>query len=231
MRRALLSLGFALVLAACGGGGPAHTRAARHQAGGPAPPSVPVSAGLLSGSRLLLDAQEPLSTGYAAGGSLYLAHTVPAAEHTAEIYAMTRLDPTSGRTVAVRRFFSTLDDTLLAGRSLWVTTSLGNATTLWRLDPHSLAVRSKVPVPSSWSTEGLTGSLAAAGGHLWVGAGKLDRVSLATGRVDRVIDPSPRSPVQLAADPRGPNPAPEPGLPAPDVHRSYRPAPVWPWLS
>jgi hypothetical protein len=40
----------------------------------------------------------------------------------------------------------------------------------------------------------------AAGGHLWVGAGTLDRVSLATGRVDRVVTARYRGPVQLAAD-------------------------------
>ncbi|MDQ6777422.1 MAG: hypothetical protein M3071_14660 [Actinomycetota bacterium] len=80
---------------------------------------------------------------------LALVHTVPAAEHTAEIYELTRLDPASGRTVALRRFSSTLDDTLLTGGSLWVTTTLGNTTSLWRLDPRTLPARSDVRVPSS----------------------------------------------------------------------------------
>jgi hypothetical protein len=36
-----------------------------------------------------------------------------------------------------------------------------------------------------------------------VGAGTLDRVPLRTGRVDRIIDPTHRGPVELAADPAG----------------------------
>jgi hypothetical protein len=82
-------------------------------------------------------------------------------------------------------------------------TRLGSLTSLWRLNPRSLAVRSEATVPSSPQTEGITGSLAAAGGRLWVGAGRLDRVSLASGRVDRVVAAPYPGPVQLAADAGG----------------------------
>jgi hypothetical protein len=58
-------------------------------------------------------------------------------------------------------------------------------------------------LPASQHTEGIAGSLAVAGGQLWVGVGMLDRVSLQTGRVDGVLDPSHRGPVQLAADRSG----------------------------
>ena len=152
---------------------------------------------------MLLDVPEPLSGGYVAGGSLYYSDTSPLGEHTGEIYRMTRVDPRSGRVLATRRFSGALDDTLLAGGSLWVTTSAEQLTSLWRLDPRTLAVRSEARVPSSPYTEEIAGSLAAAGGHLWVGAGTLDEMSLASGRVDRVVDPSHRGPVQLAADSTG----------------------------
>lgn len=143
------------------------------------------------------------SRGYAAGGSLYLMHTAPAGEHTGEIYELSRLDPVSGRILATRRFVSAFDSMLLVGGSMWATTSSFTQTFLWRLDPGSLAVRSEVRVPTSRFAEGIVGSLAAAGGTLWVGAGELDRVSLTTGRVERVVKAPYRGPVQLAADRAG----------------------------
>lgn len=151
----------------------------------------------------MLDAKEVPTAGYAAGGSLYLVQTIPAAEHTADVYELMRADPGSRRIVAARRFSSELDDTLLAGGTLWVTTSAGRQTSLWGLDPRSLVLRSHDRVPTSSSTEGIAGSLAAAGGHLWVGAGTVDRVSLTTGRVEMVVNPRYRGPVQLVADGSG----------------------------
>jgi hypothetical protein len=158
---------------------------------------------VLRGSGLPLDAKVPPSQGYAAGGSLYLTHAVPADEHTEEIYDMTRLDPGSGRVLAVRRFLSAVESVLLADGSLWVTTSAGQMTSLWKLDARSLAVQSEVDIPTSRYTEGIAGSLAVAGGHLWVAAGTLDRASLLTGRVDRVVRSPYRGPVQLASDHAG----------------------------
>jgi hypothetical protein len=197
--RFLILLGLALSVTACGGGGSARTGSTPASAG----LSTSSGEGLPSGSRLLLHVPKPLSAGYAAGGSLYYADTRPAGEHTGEIYEMTRLDPLSGRVAATHSFSSAVDSTVLAGGSLWVTTSTGDLTSLWRLDPRSLVVRSRHTVPSSPYNEGITGSLAVAGRELWVGAGTLDRVSLATGRVDRVVEPGHRGPVQLAADPTG----------------------------
>src|SRR5262249_18525042 len=108
-----------------------------------------------------------------------------------------------GRIVATHRFTSTLDDTLLDHGSLWVTTTVGRVTSLWRLDPGSLAVRSEVVLPSSRRTDGIAGTIAVAGAHLWVGDGSRDRVSLRTGKVDRVVQPRHPGPVQLAADATG----------------------------
>ena len=158
---------------------------------------------LPTGSRLLRDVAQPLSGGYAAGGSLYYAESIPVRQHTGEVYEMSRVDPVSGRALAGRRFPSSLDDTLLADGSLWVTTSAGDRTSLWRLDPRTLAVRSRLNLPSARPSEGIAGSLAVAGGHLWAGAGSLDRVSLRTGRVNRVVSPPYPGPVQVAADRSG----------------------------
>ena len=105
------------------------------------------------------------SAGYAAGASLYLTQTAPVSEHTGEIYKLSRVDARTRRILAARRFAGPLDDLLLAGGSLWATTGASN-TMLWRLDPRSLAVRSRASVPTSRFAEGIVGSLAAAGGGL-----------------------------------------------------------------
>jgi hypothetical protein len=144
-----------------------------------------------------------LSSGYLASGSLYYDETSPVGEHTGEDYELSRLAVASGRVLARRRWPNPVQGTLLADGSLWVTSSSGNRTSLWRLDPRSLAVRSVRALPSSRPSEGLAGSLAAAGGWLWVGAGSLDRVSLRTGLVDRIVNPPYPGPVQVVADQSG----------------------------
>lgn len=203
MWRLAILVGLALSLAACGSGGH-HQRtgagASPRSARRTAPTGLPAAATVADTGRVLFDLQEPVSKGYAAHGSLYLTHTVPADEHTEEIYDLDRVDPASGRVLATRRFTSLLDAMVLADHSLWVTATDGAVTSLWRLDPRSLAVRSRVTVPSSRHTEGIAGSLAAAGGQVWVGAGLLDRVSPATGRVVQAITPPHPGPVQLATD-------------------------------
>lgn len=209
MFRLTILLGLALSLAACGGGGHQRTGAAASPTGrgrrsaGTTAAGQPAAATVADAGRVLFSLQAPASKAYAAGGSLYLAHTVPADEHTEEIYDLNRVDPVSGRVLATHRFTSLLDDMVLADRSLWVTTTSGPATSLWRLDPRSLAVRSSVTLPSSRHSEGIAGSLAAAGDQLWVGAGLLDRVSPATGRVVQAISPPHPGPVQLAANSSG----------------------------
>jgi hypothetical protein len=199
MRGGVLAvLGLALTLAACGGGRSATTHST------PAPATQPATATALPrGSHLLLDADEPLSWAYAAGGSLYYAYSNPVGEHVGEDYELTRVTTSTGRVAAKRRFDTALDDTLLAHGSLWVTTTDGNGTSLWRLDPRSLRIQAEQPLPSSRYTEGIAGSLAVAGGHLWIGNGVIDRVSLQTGKVERVVQPRHRGPVQLASDPTG----------------------------
>jgi hypothetical protein len=158
-----------------------------------------------SGSRVLRTGVQPLSWGMAAGGSLFLTKDVTphAEEHTEVIDELMRLDPITGRVLAARPLDSSFSRALLARGSLWVSTESRREMWLSRLDPRSLNVRSRIVLPGVGQTEGLTGSLAVAGGQLWVGGGTLDRVSLATGRVDRVVKlPYPGS-AQVAADPTG----------------------------
>ncbi|HEY4830642.1 MAG TPA: hypothetical protein VIH85_27995 [Solirubrobacteraceae bacterium] len=197
MRRLLAAIGVALSVAACGGGSTTKTTTSAASRKAAAPAALP------SGSRLVLDTVQPLAWAYAADGSLYYAYANPVGEHVGEAYELTRVDTATRRVVAVQRFGSALDATVAAGGSLWVTTTVGETAWLWRLDPASLKVESDQKLPSSRSTEGIAGSLAVAGGHLWIGNGVLDRVSLQTGRVDRVVSPSHPGPVQVAADPGG----------------------------
>jgi hypothetical protein len=187
-----------VLLAVCGSTVPDRASASRFVSAA----GRPAARGLPAGSRLLRLVSVIPSAGYAAGGSLYLTQTTPLGEHTGEIYELSRMDPSTGRILAARSFDDQLDDLLLAGGSLWATTT-GSNTTLWRLDPRSLAVRSRASVPTSRFAEGIVGSLAAAGGKLWVGTGELSRVSLTSGRVERVVALPFRGPVQLAADPTG----------------------------
>lgn len=206
-------IGLALSLAACGAGhsAPRETgasaRGSNARAGGaPVSEAVAGSDGLPNGSRVLLNTTEPLSQALAAGGSLYFTQTIPADQHTAEIYELIRVDTSSGRVAATRRFTAEVDHALLADGSLWLTTSdetQTNQTTLWRLNPRSLALRSRWNLPTARGAKGQTGSLAVAEGHLWVGTGTLDRVSLTNGRVDRVVHVGYPGSVQVAADASG----------------------------
>jgi hypothetical protein len=198
MPRVLVLLGPLLLLAGCGVSLPAGASSFASAAGR----AAVTAEGLPAGSHLLRLVSAIPSAGYAAGGSLYLTQTAPFGEHTGEIYELSRVDPGTGRILATRSFDVSLDGLLLAAGSLWATTGQ-SSTTLWRLDPDSLAVRSRHSLPTSRLAEGIVGSLAAAGGGLWVGTGRLDRVSLTSGRVDRVVTLPFRGPVQLAADPTG----------------------------
>jgi hypothetical protein len=151
----------------------------------------------------LLKAAKPISSAYAGDGSLYFSYTSPVGEHVGEDYEMIRVNTATGSVAARRRFTNAPVATTLAAGSLWVTTTAGNRATLWRLDPRSLVIRTEQRLPTSPNNEGIAGSLAVAGARLWIGTGLIDGVSLRTGRVDRVIIPSHKGPVQLEADSTG----------------------------
>ncbi|HET6865315.1 MAG TPA: hypothetical protein VFH80_05300 [Solirubrobacteraceae bacterium] len=132
---------------------------------------------------------------YAAGGSLY-AITSDQPEGSplvGEPPHLVRVDPGSGRVVARQSLappptsqgqpVPAPQRLLLAAGSLWATASDSQQTWLWRLDPRSLKVRSLSLVPGGGAGV-YSGSLAVAGGWLWVvNRNTLVHVSPTTGRV------------------------------------------------
>jgi hypothetical protein len=99
-----------------------------------------------------------------------------------------RVEALTGRVRAARRFGSAFDQALLSHGVLWVTTTRGPRSWLWRLDPSSLAVRSRDILPGAWPDDGIVGTIALAGGWLWVGTSdRLDRVSPTSGHVTAAV--------------------------------------------
>lgn len=96
---------------------------------------------------------------------------------------------------------ASVSDMAIAGGRLWVTTSAPNEGVLWRLDPSTLRVISHMRLPGAvWNQ----GSLASAGGSLWVGvAGRLERISLASGALTATVPIRNAPQVQVASDPDG----------------------------
>lgn len=139
-----------------------------------------------------------ISFTYAAGGSLYgITADHPNSPAVSTPPHLVRIDPGSGKVVAEQllappstplRGGGTLQPIpapqrlLLAAGSLWFSATDGEHTWLWRLDPHSLAVRRLTLLPGTGG--GQNGSLADAAGWLWViNRDTLVRVSLSSGRV------------------------------------------------
>jgi hypothetical protein len=122
---------------------------------------------------------------YAAGDRLWVTQQTYLHESGVANDEIMRVDPTSGRVLAIRLLGKAYRQALLSRRVLWVTTTAGRSVWLWRLDPDSLRVISKSLLPGSVSgglSFGEFGTLATAGGWLWVGGwNTLDRVSLTTG--------------------------------------------------
>jgi hypothetical protein len=155
--------------------------------------------------RRLLRSVDSLN-GYALGGSLYLAEQLRPGDNA---NTLARLSAATARTEAQTELAAGIDDVVLAHGSLWVTITKwpthgdrGTATLL-RLDPESLDVRSTLVLPGSGAfTDG--GTLAVAGGWLWVGGfARLDRVSLATGELSGTVPVPGAQAVLVAADSSG----------------------------
>jgi hypothetical protein len=154
--------------------------------------------------RVLLRGLENAQT-YAAGGRLYVAQQVsrPGAEVLSELM---RVDPVSGGVRAARRLASAFDQALLSHGVLWVTTTRGERSWLWQLDPSSLAVRSKQLLPGSGQGlgGGIVGTIALSGGWLWVGSwDRLDRVSPVSGHVTAAEPVRGAQGIDVAADAGG----------------------------
>ena len=168
---ALAALG--LALCACGQSSSATT--------GPAPSVGRATASSTLGQVSWRGVLSPRVASTSAG--LYLAWQVSPLG-SVELSELARVDPATGRIEASRRLGAAFDQAIAAGGSLWVATSLTTSSAssskqgLLRLNPHTLVVTGR------WSDLGGGGSLALAGGGLWVaGRNRLSRLSLPEGKV------------------------------------------------
>lgn len=128
-------------------------------------PSVPVAghrAGAIELRVLLRGLDAPQA--YAAGERLYVSQRV--GSEGAEIMVV---DPSSGKVLARRRLAGTIDHMLLANGKLYVTSTLGQKTLFAPLNPHTLAGRTPGILGPPGRGGGDVGSMAVAGGWLWVG--------------------------------------------------------------
>jgi hypothetical protein len=148
-------------------------------------------------------------TAYAAGGELYVTEQLGAGGRRSRLIRLAR---SAGRTGAgtVARIGITqvelpgrVDRVLLAGGHLWVTTSFGTKTDLFRVDPRTLAGPG-TGLPGAGPNDGALGSMAVADGSIWVGvADGLARVSLSTGRVTVSVTIPGAQGAEVAADSSG----------------------------
>jgi hypothetical protein len=213
MRRRLIVLGLAVGAAGCGTASPAGVTSPKPVAAKIQPPPNPTAPLAVSlahplagrGRVIMRSLQDPHA--YALDGSLYVAQDVtPRADAGTEVISeLMRVDPLSGHVLEVRQLGSAFDQALLAHHVLWVTTTTTRrqTTSLWQLNPRSLTVRLRTILPGSGRAYGPLGTLAVAGGQLWVGTGSLQRVSLATGRVNHVVHLGYPGAVAVAADRTG----------------------------
>ncbi len=118
-----------------------------------------------------------------------------------------RVLPSSGRVLATRSLGGTYWQALLARGVLWVTSSVGRSVWLWRMRPDSLAVISRARLPGSVAggqSFGSFGTLAVAGGWLWVGGwDTLDRLSLRSAKASLTIRIPGAEGVDVASNPSG----------------------------
>jgi hypothetical protein len=136
----------------------------------------------------------------AAGNALYVANQMHPT--TRPVTRLMVVDPRTGDSLSRVLFGrASVDDLLISGGSLWITTAGHGRAALWRLDPASLRVISHRPLPSPpWPG----GSLASAGGWLWLGLpGGLERISLRTGAVTATIPIDHAPQIQVGSDPGG----------------------------
>jgi hypothetical protein len=204
--RLVMMLTLTVAAAGCGVVSPASAPAGKSSVAGsrsrPNPTAPLVSDGVLLGQSRVLLAGLRNPHAYAARGSLYVAQdlTPPADTANGIVSELMRVDPVSGRVLAAGRLGSQFDQAVLAAGDLWVITHSftgprRRSYALLRFDPSSLAIRSRTILREPLQRATI-GSLAVAGHRLWVGTATLDRVSLASGRVDRIVKLHYRGAVQ-----------------------------------
>ncbi|MGC9222094.1 MAG: hypothetical protein ACP5H2_12245 [Solirubrobacteraceae bacterium] len=141
---------------------------------------------------------------YAADGRLYVVEQVNAFG-AAPIDELWRVNPATGRILATRALGGTYSQALRHGGSLWITTTRGARSWLWRLDPDSLVIRAKLLLGTSGDGYGEAApTMAVAGGWLWVGdMDQLLRVSPVTARITSEIPVPHAGGVDVASDSNG----------------------------
>ena len=154
-------------------------------------------------ARLLVRFRSPYSPdvppAYAGGGSLYLAE-----QSTSEHGKVVRLDPASGAVLAVRQLPGVIDHILRVGGSLYVTTTVAETTALARLNPQNLTGRPPTILGPRGPSVVDVGSMALAGGWLWVGLSEgIVRVSPLTGSPGPFVPIAGGRGVQVASDAAG----------------------------
>jgi hypothetical protein len=137
---------------------------------------------------------------YVTTAGMFLSDRVNASESR-----LMRIDPVSGQITCDITFGGVVDDVTVAAGAVWVTTTSDSRHLLWHLDSKALVRLSPVVrLDSSPASAGPTGSLAVAGGWLWVGtAESIERVALQNGAVTAVVPVARAHGVRLAADSTG----------------------------
>jgi len=199
---AMVAVVVALVLGVGGGGG-SGTPAPKHVHRGGSKPAVAHTSAPPQRSVSLDDLTN--AQAYSAGRYLYVAQQVNRPGRSTVLSELTRVKPTALKVLANRQLGSGFEQALLSHGVLWVTTASGRTEWLWRLDPASLGVIGKQALPGlvERDQDGF-GSLAVAGGWLWVGSwSDLFRVSLTSGKITGTRQIPGAHGIDVAADAKG----------------------------
>jgi hypothetical protein len=135
---------------------------------------------------------------FVGGGSLYLGQSTTTGTN------LVHRDSASGQVICVVGFPGQVEHVLPAYGALWVTTAGRGLPQLWKIDPNSGDLLAPtVTLPGSGDYEGDLGSLASAGGSIWVGTGDdLIRVAPDKGAIRAVIRVPGAKGIQVASDGR-----------------------------
>jgi DNA-binding beta-propeller fold protein YncE len=128
-------------------------------------------------------------------GALWVAGVAPGDLAAPGVDAVTRIDLTTGRTVATVRVGRAPLDLAVTPGAVWFTNSGGGGDSVARIDPHTNRLAGR-PVTTGASPQ----SLAVGGGSLWVAnhdAATVTRIELASGKVVANI-PVPSEPHRVA---------------------------------
>jgi hypothetical protein len=137
------------------------------------------------------------------GGQFYVTWQNQAKRNVAST-TLARADQATGRIEATRTFGTgSISSPQAAGGSLWALLA-ARQETLLRMNPVTLAVTGTLPISSGQYLSSYGNHLSVAGGALWAVAGnRLVRVSLRTGKAEKVIDLRGGFSTSMAGSPSG----------------------------